>query len=247
MSFFRRNAWLMAFLGVVGGDLLIAMGIALDKDSGWWAAWGQWIGGLGSIAAAWVALWIAIEGWRRSDEGTKEQRRNAEERDEREAASRFGVWIEKPSLAKFSIQYHNAGTQPVYGSICEVATENSEISNSFDLEDLGPTTESKVLNYPTQSIASAIDQYVENNKGTPPPGMDPKLAAELTPVAEYGLRVRLIGTLKVRCQFRDANGVVWTREPDGQLFREARLGIDRNKALAEVMALIEKIGPPGQA
>ncbi|MGH8420791.1 MAG: hypothetical protein ACRER3_00355 [Pseudomonas fluorescens] len=53
--------------------LLIGFGVRADKSTDWWGAWGQWVGGLGSIAAAGVALWIALASWRRADEEKRER------------------------------------------------------------------------------------------------------------------------------------------------------------------------------
>src|SRR4051794_27604594 len=86
-----QNAMFATFLVVIGLLVLLVVGISQAKDSGWWAAWGQWVGGIGSIAAAVVALWIAYQGWKKADNQAEEFR----QRDERELASLFGVWIEK--------------------------------------------------------------------------------------------------------------------------------------------------------
>ncbi|WP_410644518.1 hypothetical protein [Amycolatopsis sp. lyj-346] len=43
--------------------LLIVMSVVLDQGADWWSAWGQWVGGIGSIVAAAVAVWIAQRGW----------------------------------------------------------------------------------------------------------------------------------------------------------------------------------------
>jgi hypothetical protein len=55
-----------------GLTLVVAWGIWSDKDANWWSAWGQWVGGVGSIAAAWVALWLAWHGWQRADDDRRD-------------------------------------------------------------------------------------------------------------------------------------------------------------------------------
>lgn len=60
------------FVGVLG--VVVLWGAVASKSSDWWAAWGQWVGGIGSIAAAITALGIAWHGWSRADT----ERRDAE-------------------------------------------------------------------------------------------------------------------------------------------------------------------------
>lgn len=52
--------------------------------------------GVGLIAAAVAALWIAFEGWNKADRQLEEFR----QREERELTSRFGVWIEKNEVTE---------------------------------------------------------------------------------------------------------------------------------------------------
>jgi hypothetical protein len=95
------------FLTVMGGLVLLDVGIATKRDSGWWAAWGQWAGRVGSIAAAGAAVWIALEGWRRAEDRANEDQHRA-------LASTFGVWIERKDLVAAEIKVVNGGPLPKY-------------------------------------------------------------------------------------------------------------------------------------
>jgi hypothetical protein len=114
----------------MGFLVLLTFGLADHADSGWWAAWGGWIGGLGSTAAAVTAVWIAVEGWRRSDRLAREQAARLDDQESRELASKFGVWIDKQTVEldtvaknfvgvetsheEYRVMYSNSGSQPVY-------------------------------------------------------------------------------------------------------------------------------------
>jgi len=42
---------------------IVIWGVIARKDSSWWAASGQWIGAVGTVATAGAAIWIARRGW----------------------------------------------------------------------------------------------------------------------------------------------------------------------------------------
>lgn len=69
-------------------------GIIQNKQADWWAAWGQWVGGLGSIAAAVVAVLIAVVSWEKSDNAAKEQRIYSSALQEQEQVAKFGIWVQ---------------------------------------------------------------------------------------------------------------------------------------------------------
>jgi hypothetical protein len=81
--------------------LLIIMSVRLQQGVEWWAAWGQWVGGIGSIAAAAAALWIAVEGWRRTEQ---------ERLDDQKIQARLVLVHFNSDFAEFSgssVQIHN--------------------------------------------------------------------------------------------------------------------------------------------
>ncbi|QKV75212.1 hypothetical protein [Amycolatopsis sp. Hca4] len=84
-------------LGVAGfvllfGPLLAKAGswLVQPRDPDWWGASGQWVGGIGTIAAVVVALWIAIRDGRLA----REDRRERDLRERQEQAAKVTAWIE---------------------------------------------------------------------------------------------------------------------------------------------------------
>ncbi|MFI9452955.1 hypothetical protein [Amycolatopsis sp. NPDC052450] len=67
---------------VIGGVVaafpvaVAAWGWLANMGSSWWATAGQWVGGVGSIAAAGAALWIAAHSWSLSEKERQESQRD---------------------------------------------------------------------------------------------------------------------------------------------------------------------------
>jgi hypothetical protein len=91
MRFGKFDVRFLGGAGALAFALLIIMSVDLRQGTDWWAAWGQWVGGIGSIVAAGAAFWIASAGWKKSDA----QLLAIHSKEERELASHFGVWIDK--------------------------------------------------------------------------------------------------------------------------------------------------------
>ena len=60
------------------------------RDPDWWGASGQWVGGIGTIGAVVVALWIAIRDGRLA----QADRRERDLRERQEQAAKVTAWIE---------------------------------------------------------------------------------------------------------------------------------------------------------
>ncbi|WP_103343015.1 hypothetical protein [Amycolatopsis sp. CA-126428] len=60
------------------------------RDPNWWGASGQWVGGIGTIGAVVVALWIAIRDGRLA----QADRRERDLRERQEQAAKVTAWIE---------------------------------------------------------------------------------------------------------------------------------------------------------
>jgi hypothetical protein len=105
---------------------LTLFSIAFRKGTDWWAAWGQWVGGVGSIVAAGAAVWIALRGW---DLAAKESR-------EREA-SLVAAWISSGDDGTPILSYINAGALPAY----DVAVKAWLAGHvyEFDIGNIAPT------------------------------------------------------------------------------------------------------------
>ncbi|MEU4524830.1 hypothetical protein AB0F52_39685 [Amycolatopsis sp. NPDC024027] len=97
----RRLAVIRGFaFGVLAaGGVLLLFGPLLAKawiwlvqprDPDWWGASGQWVGGIGTIGAVVVALWIAIRDGRLA----QADRRERDLRERQEQAAKVTAWIE---------------------------------------------------------------------------------------------------------------------------------------------------------
>ncbi len=106
----------------------ILASIGAKKDANWWAALGQWVGGIGSIVAAIAAVWIAQRGW---DLAAKESR-------EREA-SLVAAWISSDDDETPILSYVNAGAVPVFDVFVKAWLAGHEYE--FDLGNIAPTGE----------------------------------------------------------------------------------------------------------
>lgn len=111
---------------IIGMIALTLFSIAFRKGTDWWAAWGQWVGGVGSIVAAGAAVWIALRGW---DLAAKESR-------EREA-SLVAAWISSGDDGTPILSYINAGALPAY----DVAVKAWLAGHvyEFDIGNIAPT------------------------------------------------------------------------------------------------------------
>ncbi|MEU9687398.1 hypothetical protein [Amycolatopsis japonica] len=111
---------------IIGMIALTVFSIAFRKGTDWWAAWGQWVGGVGSIVAAGAAVWIALRGW---DLAAQEAR-------EREA-SLIATWVEPGDDGTPVVAYINAGALPVHDVVVTAHLEGD--TYQFDVGTLVPT------------------------------------------------------------------------------------------------------------
>lgn len=80
----QRGVWFWATVITIGSVLLLFVGSqiarSLGQDVDWYAGFGQWLGALGSLIAAGVALWIAVTGRREADarEKAEQDRQDAD-------------------------------------------------------------------------------------------------------------------------------------------------------------------------
>jgi hypothetical protein len=229
VNFLRRERWFLGFLGAMAGLLLLTWGWGTGRDSSWWAAWGQWVGGLGSIAAAWTAVWIALEGWRRSDRQAKEQARQLENLRSRELASKFGVWIEEQPVAtevayggptgafgmiedvdKFVVMYNNTSGQPMYRVNVRVNLGIHGFPYAASRRYLPPTVEPAFLEEAPGSLETYIVEGIRQQR-TSEDDDDAGLV-------EFA-RAMHADRAEIVVAFTDANGIRWYREEGGQLVR----------------------------
>lgn len=191
----------------------ISYGWASGKTADWWAAWGQWIGGAGSIAAAVAALWIARTGWRHADalaqegwaraesEHDRQAQRHAAELMERDKALARKVWgaalSPRPPEANSSqaraVRFHiaNRGPLPVFHAVITdvKGPGDREMEGFADLTPIEPVT---------VNAGDSSDEY--------------------SPMDLWGARV-LSGYVKtaradeysVTVRFKDSNSLWWQR------------------------------------
>jgi len=115
-----------AFIAAMGFLVLLDVGIAGRRGVDWWASAGQWIGGIGSIAAAGVALWIAHRGWVLA---ATEARENE--------ARKFAVWVSTDGSETPVVTYVNTTALPVYDVV--VKTRILHFNHTFRLGIMSPT------------------------------------------------------------------------------------------------------------
>lgn len=84
-----RGVWFWTAFGTVSAVLLLWAGSQLAKANGqnvdWYTGFGQWLGALGSLIAAVVALWIATTDRQRADQARRAEREEADKDLAREA------------------------------------------------------------------------------------------------------------------------------------------------------------------
>lgn len=136
-----------------------------DQGADFWSAWGQWVGGVGSLAAAGSALYIAREDWRRGGEQAQELRRLAEESALHSEASRFCVWLEKID-GEPQVKYHNGGGAPVRNVQIEFRFPGGR-GFVFSLRDLGPTAAAVVHGLASQELERVVEVVIAEEDGQP--------------------------------------------------------------------------------
>ncbi|GAA1020510.1 hypothetical protein GCM10009565_09400 [Amycolatopsis albidoflavus] len=227
-----------AFLSAVGFLVLLDIGITTRRDSNWWAAWGGWIGGIGSAAAAAAAVWVAVEGWRRSD-------RDAKAKQERELASKVAIWVEQTeveqlpraaSLAgqrprtfvRFMLRYVNGGGMPIYNAEATVTYPNGPVQYNETQLMLRPTVIPEDFDRNPETFHGILEaalakeqrllraELMDSGLDDPPHGITPILLDERCSVEAM---LMIISMASIRFAFTDANRVRWVREPDGRLHR----------------------------
>ncbi|RSD24902.1 hypothetical protein [Amycolatopsis eburnea] len=198
-----------AVLGVAGvlllfGPLLakVASWLVRPRDADWWGASGQWVGGIGTIAAVVVALWIAI----RDGRIAREDRRERDLRERQEQAAKVTAWIERAEAGSDAAGY------------MVVSNANAEAVNhvvvSFDLVRQLPMTGSTLHRGPVIED----DEYLY---AILPPGK------WRMPIREEWQRPDL--TPGVMLAFTDSRNGHWLRLTDGRLIEKDQNVVSRRK------------------
>lgn len=216
------RALFWVFLAVMGALVLLDVGIATNKDATWWAAWGQWAGAVGSVAAAGAAVWIAVQGWRRSDQ-------QARELQEREAASKFGAWIEigEDSNAEPEVYVTNSGALPVYDvtlyfdfPIFRLSDSVAWMVGDYDTDThkigtVGPRDPAEDTDA-SAFLSERLDTRIKDGLGVPAVVGEGLIGYRYTDAAQDRREV-LLHECRLTITFRDSNGAKWARSDRGDL------------------------------
>lgn len=169
--------------------MLVLWGWLWAESLDWWAAAGQWVGGIGSALAALVALWIARTDWRRAEHETR-----------RAEASRIAVWLQGKGNARYEVIYNNLTPLPAYRAIARLTWAEDEVL--LPLGMLPPTSGPSRLQ---QSLDVDLAFYFSN-----------KLAEHLGANADGAKVGRALDDLSLEVQFFRA-GQYWRIDRDGEL------------------------------
>jgi hypothetical protein len=185
---------------VVAG--IVGWGWLTGEDSLWWAASGQWIGGLGSLTAAGVAVWIAYRGWQRSDRRPE---------DDRSLAAVFGVWVRWDDERSIEVLYQNSGTSPVYSVVVRPVIEGKDFEHTLNLQNIGPTEGPVVHKDATALLRYAVQVRLDEIFA----GYDTTAATEER--SYVSARLKVVNTAGMTTTFRDSRGRLWVRDQNGVL------------------------------
>jgi len=230
MRFDKVDVRYLGGVTLLASILLIIFSAATGRGTDWWAAWGQWVGGIGSIAAAVAAVWIAVEGWRRSDAQAREQAKRLEENQQRDLASKFGMWLVRDNLLKPKIMVANSGPLPIYQVQLVFDFPRPEVDVAdwdklggrrkavYQVDTQSPITEPYIHAQATKHLWEYLTHQVEEHlhQSVYTTVNEPGARPTLTRDAAHDLRnIVPFGTIEVH--FFDSNGLRWTRTHDGQL------------------------------
>ncbi|MEQ0558914.1 hypothetical protein ABJI51_07515 [Amycolatopsis sp. NEAU-NG30] len=210
----RIRAGAFGVLAVAGvlllfGPLLAKAGSWLvePRNPDWWAASGQWVGGIGTIAAVVVALWIAI----RDNRQARADRQQRDQRERQEQAAKVTAWIELGPRTPVDKAAKIVGYMVVANANAEAV---NHVVVSFDLVQNLPMTGSTLHRGPVVED----DEYLY---AILPPGK------WRMPVREEWLRPGL--TPGVMLAFTDSRNGHWLRLTDGRLIEKDQHVVGRRK------------------
>ncbi|WP_410676425.1 hypothetical protein [Amycolatopsis sp. cmx-4-68] len=207
----RRLAVIRAFaFGVLAaGGVLLLFGPLLAKawiwlveprEPDWWGASGQWVGGIGTIGAVVVALWIAI----RDGRVARADRAKRDLRERQEQASKVTAWIETDDAGQVFMIVANANSEAV-----------NHVVVSFDLVWHLPMTGSTLHRGPEIEPDEYLYAVLPPGKWRMPVPADRRGGDGLTP--------------GVMLAFTDSRNGHWLRLTDGTLIEKDRNVVSRRK------------------
>ncbi len=208
MRFGKVDLRYLGGVTLLAAILLITFSAATRRGTDWWAAWGQWVGGIGSIAAAVTAVGIAVEGWRRSD-------RQLKERETRELARQFAFWVHWTENEAPVVAYYNGAPVPAYDVHMLLLVDRRPVTPDIEIGNVGPTQKVEHHVAATAALRQALGHSLDSLFRT---AQDPETGQRSMPVLEEMTeRLRLRASAAIVVSFRDANGQRWHRDQDGRL------------------------------
>ncbi|AXB47297.1 hypothetical protein [Amycolatopsis albispora] len=203
-------------LSLGGAVYLVVYGQQRDLPPDWWAAWGQWVGGVGSIGA-FIAAGLAVRAAWRTNQQQAEQLRHLQRDQEQALAAQFGVWIGKQRNGTFRVMYHNAAALPVYSVLAVFKCEES--AGETKPRDLGPTTEPEIFNDADETMEAVIKDQAERELGSRM--YNETMHSRMLSDEAFDRIDELRELVRMTVFFRDGNSEEWVRDHQGVLTPKA--------------------------
>ncbi|OAP24238.1 hypothetical protein A4R44_05011 [Amycolatopsis sp. M39] len=195
-----------AFIFSIAFIVLVDVGIATRRDANWWAAWGSWVGGVGSIAAAAAALWIAQQGWTRTQRETQERE-----------ASKFAVWVTTDGSEMPVVMAVNTTALPVYD--VEIRTRVGDFSHTFLTGTVSPTfNNGMTIPSASRSLGDSVRINVYQRIGQDAYYEHDEDGEEVITRAAVSESIEVIRKIELSVTFRQGKQR-WRAEHDGSLIR----------------------------
>ncbi|MFE3174174.1 hypothetical protein ACFXPA_38760 [Amycolatopsis sp. NPDC059090] len=191
------------FIAAIALLVLLDVGLATHRDANWWAAWGSWIGGVGSFAAAAAALWIAYRGWNRSDSEAREHE-----------AAKFAMWVFSDGSETPVVAFVNTTALPVYDVV--VRTRILNFNMTFHLGTCSPTSRTGQLTQLGGAMKNQVRIAVRSRMGQHNLATTNEEELQELIREEKATTLEVIREIKLSVTFRQRQHL-WRAEHDGTL------------------------------
>ncbi|WET79231.1 hypothetical protein P3102_35270 [Amycolatopsis sp. QT-25] len=224
----KRAALVGAGVLVLVVATVVTWGVLQEKKADWFSAWAS---GASAIVAtfALLAAGVAANATIATNRNQSEQLRRLEETNQRELASKFGVWIEDryPNFGyvhswRHQIHYHNAGPLPMFA--VEVLIHFGNQTLKITRNTLAPTKEVTEIQSASNSMRDFVTEIAaERLKELRPQETEPdEISSEWQDWSEKveHLRTTLLKWTELSLSVEFSDGEYrWRREANGSLSR----------------------------